>query len=179
MFALADHARRRLKFSRMAIAHPHARTHATSAMSRFDVKIKNHAAKAQQRNARSFQPAPPGPGSARARAVGARTIARNPKIRRLSLSMGSIREPPSFDQEQLNGDDNCLSHRLISNAHQLLSNSSGSLAVLPAIRIAHCTRDFQQQRTTAYVFRLRCNLVTYPQAALAKPIISVSLISRS
>src|SRR5215470_6452312 len=53
----------------MAIAHAHARAHATSAMSRFEGKIKNHAAKAQQRNVRSFQPpAPPGPVSARARA---------------------------------------------------------------------------------------------------------------
>jgi hypothetical protein len=44
-----------------------------SAMSRFEGKIKNHAAKAQQRNVRSFQPAPPGPVS-RTRVNGARTI---------------------------------------------------------------------------------------------------------
>jgi hypothetical protein len=54
-------------------------------MSRFEEKIKNHAAKAQQRNVRSFQPAPPGPVS-RTRVNGARTMAKNPIIRTLSLS---------------------------------------------------------------------------------------------
>jgi hypothetical protein len=81
----ADHARRRLKLIRMAIATAHARSHATTAMSRFEGKIKNHAAKAQQRNVRSFQPAPPGPVS-RTRVNGARTMAKNPIIRTLSLS---------------------------------------------------------------------------------------------
>jgi hypothetical protein len=70
----------------MAIAHAHARTHATSARRRFEAKIKDHAAKAQQRNVRSLEAAPPGPVSPRAEAIGARTMARNPKIRRLSLS---------------------------------------------------------------------------------------------
>jgi hypothetical protein len=69
----------------MAIAHAHARAHATSAMSRLEGKIKDHAAKAQQRNVRSFQSAPPGPVS-KTRVNGARTMAKNPKIRRLSLS---------------------------------------------------------------------------------------------
>jgi hypothetical protein len=75
------------------IAHAHARTHATMAVSRLEVKQMDHAAKAQQRNVRSFQPAPPGPVLARARAIGARTMAKNPIIRRLSLSTGSISEP--------------------------------------------------------------------------------------
>ena len=83
---ILDHARRRLKLIRIAIAHPHARTHATSAMSRLEAKKKNHAAKVQQRNVSSFQPAPPGPVLARARAIGARRMAKDPKIRRLSLS---------------------------------------------------------------------------------------------
>ena len=69
----------------MAIANAHAKSHAVIAISRFEEKIKNHAAKAQQRNVMSAQTAPP-PGhvSARARAIGARTTARNPKIRRMS-----------------------------------------------------------------------------------------------
>jgi hypothetical protein len=93
--SIADHTWRRLnKRTRKAIiAHAHASTHATIAMSRLEPKKKDHQAKAQQRNVRSFQPAPPGPGSARARAIGARTIARDPKIIRLSLSTGSISEP--------------------------------------------------------------------------------------
>jgi hypothetical protein len=44
----------------MAIAHAHARSHATNAMTRLEVKKKNHAATVQQTNVRSFQPAPPG-----------------------------------------------------------------------------------------------------------------------
>src|SRR6202040_1253944 len=79
------------KRTRMAIiAHAHARTHTTIAMSRLEAKKKAHAAKAQQRNGRSFQPAPPGPVLARARAIGARRMAKNPKTRRASLSTGSI-----------------------------------------------------------------------------------------
>lgn len=89
---------------RRAIAHAQARTHAPSAMSRFEGKIKNHAAEAQQRKVRSFQPVPPGPFSARARAIGARTIARNPKIIRLSLNISPIREPPVVKGGHLNGD---------------------------------------------------------------------------
>jgi hypothetical protein len=78
----------------MAIAHAHARSHATSGISRLvEAKKKNPAAKAQQRNVRSFQPAPPGPISARARAIGARRMAKDPKIRRLSLSRETICEP--------------------------------------------------------------------------------------
>src|SRR4029077_2716304 len=46
---------------------------------------KNHAVSVQQRNVRSFQPAPPGPVS-KTRVNGARTMAKNPKIRRLSVS---------------------------------------------------------------------------------------------
>jgi hypothetical protein len=53
-------------------------------MSKFEVKNKDHAAKAQQRNVRSFQPAPPGPVLARARAIGARRMAKDPQIRRPS-----------------------------------------------------------------------------------------------
>jgi hypothetical protein len=86
------------------IALAHARTHATNAMRRLEAKIKDHAARAQQTNVRSFQPAPPGPVSARARAIGARTIARNPKIIRLSLNISPIHEPPVVEQEHLNGD---------------------------------------------------------------------------
>jgi hypothetical protein len=55
-------------------------------MSRLEVKKKNPPAKVQQRNVRSFQPAPPGPVLARASAIGARRMAKDPKIRRLSLS---------------------------------------------------------------------------------------------
>jgi hypothetical protein len=55
-------------------------------MSKLEAKKKDHAAKVQQRNVRSFQPAPPGPVLARARAIGARRMAKDPKIRRLSLS---------------------------------------------------------------------------------------------
>src|SRR6516162_156657 len=101
----ADHTRRRLKLLIcMTVAHAHAKTHVTNAMSRLEAKIKTHAARAQQTNARSFQPAPPGPGSARARAIGARTIARNPKIIRLSLNISPIREPPVVKGGHLNGD---------------------------------------------------------------------------
>ena len=83
-----------MKLIRMAIAHAHARSHATSGISRLvEAKKKNPAAKAQQRNVRSFQPAPPGPISARARAIGARRMAKDPKIRRLSLSREAICEP--------------------------------------------------------------------------------------
>ena len=82
----ADHARRRLKLIRIAIAHAHARSHATSAMSRLEPKKKNPAAKVQQRNVRSFQPAPPGPVVSIARVNGARRTAKDPKTRRLSLS---------------------------------------------------------------------------------------------
>jgi hypothetical protein len=73
-------------------------------MSTFEANTKNHAAKAQQRNVRSFQPAPP-PVSARARAIGARTTARNPKIRRPSEVTGSIREPPSSSKSTFKGID--------------------------------------------------------------------------
>jgi hypothetical protein len=93
-FRLSAHAGRRLKLIRMTIAPAHAKSHATSATSRFEVNIKNHAAKLQQRKVRSFQPAPRGAVSARARAIGARTTARNPKIRRPSLSRLSVRGPP-------------------------------------------------------------------------------------
>jgi hypothetical protein len=60
-----------------------------SAMSRLEVKKKNHAAKAQQRNVRSFQPAPLGPVSARARAIGG--IATLQQFRQL----GDIHRNPS------------------------------------------------------------------------------------
>jgi hypothetical protein len=62
-------------------------------MSRLEVKKKNPPAKVQQRNVRSFQPAPPGPVLARASAIGARRMAKDPKIRRPSLRRGSICEP--------------------------------------------------------------------------------------
>jgi DNA-binding IclR family transcriptional regulator len=93
--SIADHARRRLKnLTLMAIiAHAHARTHATSAMSKLEAKKKDHAAKVQQRNVRSFQPAPPGPVSARASAIGARRMAKDPKTRRQTLRRESISEP--------------------------------------------------------------------------------------
>jgi hypothetical protein len=61
-------------------------------MSRLEPKKKNHAAKVQQRNVSSFQPAPPGPVLARARAIGARRMDKDPKIRRLSKSRLSIYE---------------------------------------------------------------------------------------
>src|SRR5215469_9760328 len=81
--------RRRLKFIRMASAHAHARSQATNAMARPEVSAKkrNHAAIAQPINVRNFQPAP-GLVSpiARARAIGARRIANDPKTRRLSLN---------------------------------------------------------------------------------------------
>src|SRR5260370_38714973 len=77
----------------MAIAHAHARTHATSAMSILEAKKRDHAAKVQQRNVRSFQPAPPGPVSARASAIGARRMAKDPKTMRPTLSRDSICEP--------------------------------------------------------------------------------------
>jgi hypothetical protein len=83
------HARRRLKLIRIGIAHAHARTHATSAMSRLEAKKKDHAAKVQQRNVRSSQPAPPGPVLARASAIGARSMTKDPKIRSPSLSRES------------------------------------------------------------------------------------------
>lgn len=90
----ADHARRRWKKrTRMAIvATAHAMTHARSAMSKLEVKKKDPQAKAQQRNVRSFQPAPPGSVLARASAIGERTTAKDPKTRRASLSTGSISE---------------------------------------------------------------------------------------
>ena len=75
----ADHARRRLKLIRMAIATAHARTQATTAMGRPEAKTKVHAAKAQQTNERSFQAAPPGPVSARAKAIGARRMGKEPE----------------------------------------------------------------------------------------------------
>jgi hypothetical protein len=59
-------------------------------MSRLEAKKKDHAAKVQQRNVRSFQPAPPGPVLARASAIGARRMAKDPKTRRPSLSRESI-----------------------------------------------------------------------------------------
>jgi hypothetical protein len=62
-------------------------------MSRLEAKKKDHPAKVQQRNVRSFQPAPPGPVLARASAIGARRMAKNPKTRRPSLSRESICEP--------------------------------------------------------------------------------------
>jgi hypothetical protein len=62
-------------------------------MSRLEEKKKNPPAKAQQRNVRSFQPAPPGPVSARARAIGARRMAKDPKTRRAAPSRLSICEP--------------------------------------------------------------------------------------
>jgi hypothetical protein len=79
----------------MAIAHAHARSHATNATTRLEVKKKNHAATVQQTNVRSFQPAPPGLVSAIAiaRASGARRMAKDPKTRRLALSRDSICEP--------------------------------------------------------------------------------------
>src|SRR5215469_11124394 len=87
---IADHARRRLKLIRMTSAHEHARSQATNAMTRPEVSAKkrNHAATAQQIKVRSFQPAPPGFVSpmARARAIGARRIANDPKIRRVSIA---------------------------------------------------------------------------------------------
>jgi hypothetical protein len=91
--AIMDHARRRLKLIRIGIAHAHARAHATSAISGLEAKTKNHAAKVQQINVRSSQPAPPGPVLARASAIGARRMAKDPKIRRPSLSRESICEP--------------------------------------------------------------------------------------
>ena len=68
-----------MKFIRMAIADARARSQATSGMSEPEAKKNHHAAKAQQRNVRSFQPAPPGPVSARARAIGARRMTRPPR----------------------------------------------------------------------------------------------------
>jgi hypothetical protein len=84
----------------MAIATAHARTHATTAMGRPEAKTKDHAAKAQQTKVRIFQPAPPGPISARARAIGARRMATATKIRRLSLSREYICEPPQCGQKK-------------------------------------------------------------------------------
>ena len=75
----------------MAIAHAHARSHATSGRFRLESKKKNHAAKLQQRNVRAVQPAPPGPGLAKAKANGIRRMAKDPKTRTLSLSRLSAR----------------------------------------------------------------------------------------
>jgi len=74
----------------MTSAHALARSQTTNAMTRPEVsaKKKNHAATAQQIKVRSFQPAPLGFVSpiARARAIGARRIANDPTIRRVSIS---------------------------------------------------------------------------------------------
>src|SRR5262249_39064339 len=80
--------------------HAHAKTHAVIAITRFEEKIKDHAAKAQQRNVMSSQTALP-LGAVRARAIGARTTARNPKIIRPSEVTGSIREPPPSSRSTL------------------------------------------------------------------------------
>jgi hypothetical protein len=58
-------------------------------MSRLEAKKKDHPAKVQQRNVRSFQPAPPGSVLARASAIGARRMAKDPKTRRLSITTSS------------------------------------------------------------------------------------------
>jgi hypothetical protein len=94
---IADHARSRLKLIRLIIAHVHAKSHATSATVRSDAKKKNPAAKIQQRSVRIVQPSPPGPGLARARANGARRIAKDPKTRKLSLSRLSTRRPAAAE----------------------------------------------------------------------------------
>ena len=86
-----NHARLREKLIRPAIAHAHARSHATSGRFRLESKKKNHAAKLQQRNVRAVQPAPPGPGLAKAKANGIRRMAKDPKTRTLSLSRLSAR----------------------------------------------------------------------------------------
>src|SRR5215467_11783581 len=84
------HATRRLKLIRVPTAHAHARSQATNAMTKPEVSAKkrNHAATVQQIYVRSFQTPLPGLVSpiARARAIGARRIANDPKTRKVSLS---------------------------------------------------------------------------------------------
>jgi hypothetical protein len=88
---IPGHARLGKKLICLANAHAHARSHATSGTCRFESKNKNHAAKLQQRNVRTVQASPPGPGLARAKADGERRMAKDPKTRKLSLSRLSTR----------------------------------------------------------------------------------------
>ena len=113
----------------MAIAHAHDRTQATSARRRFEAKIKDHAAKVQQRNVRSFEAAPPGPVSARAKAIGARTMAR----KTIAKYLTHRRTAALVQQEHFNGDDNSDAYAVgcVSEAITMTKND-----LVPRCRLA-------------------------------------------
>jgi hypothetical protein len=99
-------------------------------MSRFEAKKKNHPEKAQQRNVRTFHPVPLGPTSVRARAIGARRMAKNPKRRRLSMT---ICEPPANDKGRF--------HYTIDDRARLHAGLAASVAIPYEIMILRLSSE--------------------------------------